>query len=63
MRSHALKNHAGSGAALSGLIAEGNRLLDRFFAACRVWVARQLAHPDEENWWAMWYPKNAAQIA
>ncbi|NEG88714.1 hypothetical protein [Bifidobacterium aerophilum] len=59
MRSHALKNNV----ALSALTVEANRLFDRFFAACRTWVARQLAHPDEENWWAMWYPKNATQIA
>lgn len=59
MRSHALKNEF----PLTALTAEANRLLDRFFAACRAWVAHQLVHPDEENWWAMWYPKDSAQIA
>lgn len=59
MRNHALKNNT----VLSDLTCEVNRLLDRFFATCRAWVARQLVHPDEENWWAMWYPKSAAQIA
>ncbi|MCH9275513.1 hypothetical protein JS533_004375 [Bifidobacterium amazonense] len=59
MRNHALKNDSMT----ARLFAEGNRLLDRFFSECRAWVARQLVQPDEENWWAMWYPKNAAQIA
>lgn len=45
------------------LAAEYRTLIDDFFAAARVWVAEHLARPDEENWFAMWYPTSASQIA
>ncbi|MBT1171854.1 hypothetical protein JS528_00465 [Bifidobacterium sp. MA2] len=59
----AMRSHT-NGTSLNVLLsAEYQTLIDDFFAVARGWVAEHLAHPDEENWFAMWYPTSASRIA
>ncbi|RSX54036.1 hypothetical protein D2E25_0342 [Bifidobacterium goeldii] len=53
MRNHALKNES----VLSHLIEWTNAQINTFYDICHSWMSQQVAHPDEENWWAVWYPE------
>ncbi|MBW3080044.1 hypothetical protein [Bifidobacterium saguinibicoloris] len=59
----AMRSHTTGTSLIVRLASEYGTLIDDFFAVARGWVAEHLAHPDEENWFAMWYPASASQIA
>ncbi|MBT1160776.1 hypothetical protein [Bifidobacterium sp. SO1] len=40
-----------------------NADLNEYFRICRAWMREQLAHPDDEQWFAMWYPASTADMA
>lgn len=41
-----------------------DNLLDTYFSICRNWMAEQLPHTDNDaEWFAMWYPMSANDIA
>ncbi|MBT1182373.1 hypothetical protein JS531_10540 [Bifidobacterium sp. CP2] len=59
----AMREHTAGMSMSVRLAAEYGTLIDDFFAIARSWVAERLVQPDEENWFAMWYPASASQIA
>lgn len=58
-----MRSHTTGASLTTRLAAEYGTLIDDFFAVARNWVAEHLTRPDEENWFAMWYPASVSQIA